>query len=52
MGFDMLFQVLGALERLSAEVALMRLQGDMDPDMGRNVVALDRRGPTASPLTG
>jgi hypothetical protein len=36
----MLLQVLGALEALATEVALMRLKRDMDTDVRRDVVAL------------
>lgn len=52
MGLDMLLQVLGTLEGLSTEVTLVRLQGNVDSDMRRDVVALDRRGTAAAPLAG
>ena len=50
MGLDVLLEILGALERLSAEVALVWLQGNMDTDVRGDVVALDRRGTARVPL--
>jgi len=50
MGLDVLLQVLGPLERLAAKVALMRLERHVDADVGRDVVALDRRGTALVPL--
>lgn len=52
MGLDMFFQVLGSFECFAAEVALMWLQWHMDPDVRGNMISLDRRGATVSPLTG
>lgn len=50
MRLDMLLQVLGALERLAAELALVRLQGHMHADVRGDVISLDRRGPARVPL--
>jgi hypothetical protein len=52
MGLNMLLEILGALERLAAEVALVRLEGHMDADVGGNVVALDGGGAALVPLAG
>jgi hypothetical protein len=48
---DVLLQVLGTLEGFAAEVALVRLQGDVDSDVGSDVVALNGRSATVAPLT-
>ncbi len=48
----MFLQILRTLERLSTEVAFMRLQWDMDPDMRRDVVTFHRRSSAAIPTTG
>lgn len=40
MGFDMLFQVLGALECLSTKVTPVRLQRDVDSNVGRDMITL------------
>ena len=50
MGLDVLLEVLGALERLAAEVALVGLERDVDADVRRDVVALDRGGAARVPL--
>ena len=47
---DVLLQVLGTLERLAAEVALVGLQGHVDANVRRDVVALDRRRAARIPL--
>lgn len=52
MRLDMLLKILGTLERLSAKVALVRLERDMDADVRRDVVALDGRGAAGIPLAG
>jgi hypothetical protein len=52
MGLNMLLEILGALERLAAEVALVRLEGHMDADVRGNVVALDGGGAALVPLAG
>lgn len=46
----MLFQILGSLEGLATEVALMRLERNVHPDMGSNMITLDGRGTTIAPL--
>jgi hypothetical protein len=50
MRLDMLFEVLRPLERLAAKLTLVRLEGHMDADVGRDVVPLDRCRPAAVPL--
>jgi hypothetical protein len=52
VGLDVLFQILGTLESLAAEVALVRLQGDVDTDVRGDVVTLDGGGAAVAPLTG
>ena len=49
---DVLLQVLGALEALAAELTLVRLQRDVDPDVGGDVVTLDGGGAARIPLAG
>lgn len=51
MSLDVLLQVLRTLEGLSAKVTFMRLQGDMDANMGGDVVALDGGSPAIPPAT-
>lgn len=46
----MLLQVLGSLEGLATELALVRLQGNVNTDVGSDVVALDGSGATRVPL--
>lgn len=48
----MLLQVLRAFESLSTEVALVRLQRDVDADVRGDVVTLDSRRAAVAPLTG
>lgn len=48
----MLLEILGALEGLAAEVALVRLQGHVHADVGGDVIPLDRGGAAVAPLTG
>lgn len=48
---DMLLQVLGALEGLSTEATLVRLERDVDTNVGGDVVALDRAGVASLPAT-
>lgn len=47
---DVLLEILGALEGLAAEVALVRLEGHVNADVRSDVVALDRRGAAVTPL--
>ena len=49
VGLDVLLQVLGPLEGLAAEVALVRLERDVDADVGGDVVALDGGGAAGTP---
>jgi hypothetical protein len=41
VGLDVLLEILRSLESLATEVALMRLEGNVDADMRCDVVALD-----------
>jgi hypothetical protein len=43
MSLDVLLEILRSLESLATEVALMRLEGNVDADMRCDVVALDSR---------
>lgn len=48
----MLLQVLRALERLAAELTLVRLERDVDADVRGDVVTLHGGCPAGVPLTG
>lgn len=48
---DMLLQILGTLEALGAERAAVRLKGDVNPDMGGNVISFDGNDIAAVPAT-
>jgi len=48
----MFLQILRALERLSAEVALVWFERNMDADVAGDVVALDSGSTAATPLAG
>lgn len=50
VGLDMLLQILRPLERLAAKLAFVRLQGHMNTDVRRDMVALHRRGAALIPL--
>jgi hypothetical protein len=50
VSLDVLLKILGALERLAAELALVRLQRHMHTNMRRDVVTLDRGGTASVPL--
>jgi hypothetical protein len=50
MGLDVLLQVLGTLERLSAVVAFVRLQRDVDTDVRGDMITLHRGSSAAVPL--
>ena len=52
MGLDMFLEILRALKRLAAEIALVRLERDVNTNVGGDVVALDRRGAALVPLAG
>jgi hypothetical protein len=47
-----LLEILGSLERLTTEVAFMRLQGNVHANVRSDVVALDRGGAAVTPLAG
>lgn len=49
---DVLLQVLRPLERLAAEIALVRLQGDVNANVRGDVVALHSSCATRVPLAG
>ena len=51
MGLDMLLQVLRTLEVLAAQGAAVRLERDVNADMGGDVVALHHLGATSAPRT-
>ena len=52
VGLDVLLQILGALESLAAEVALVRLQGNVNTDVRGDVITLDGGGAAVAPLAG
>lgn len=52
VSLDMLLEILGALEGLAAELALMRLQRNVHADVRGDVVALDRGGAALAPGAG
>jgi len=52
MGLDVLLQVLGTFEGFSTEFTFVRLERDVDSDVGGDVVAFDSGGAASSPLTG
>ena len=45
----MLLQILRTLECLSTEVTFMRLQGNVDSDVGCDMITLDGRGTALAP---
>lgn len=49
MCLDMFLKILGSLEGLSTEFALVRLERNVDADVGGDVVALHCRGSALSP---
>jgi hypothetical protein len=49
---DMLLQILRALEGLAAELALMRLERNVNADVRSDVVTLDSGGAARVPLAG
>ena len=52
VGLDMFLEVLWTLEGLAAKFALVRLEWDVDSDVGSDVVTFDSRGAATSPLAG
>lgn len=51
MSLDVLLQILRSLEGLATEVALVRLQGNVNTNMRRDVVTLHSRSSAVAPLT-
>lgn len=51
MRLDVLLQILGTLERLATEVALVRLQRNVDTDVRGNVITLNGGSAAVTPLT-
>jgi hypothetical protein len=49
---DVFLQILGTFKRLATKVTFVRLQGDVNSDVGGDVVALDGGGPARIPTTG
>lgn len=52
MGLDVLLEILWAFEGLATEVAFVRLEGHMDANVRRDVVALYGGGAASTPLAG
>ncbi len=52
MSLDMLLEILRTLERLSAELALVRLERNVHTDVRGDVIALDSGGSARIPLAG
>ena len=52
MGLDMLLKILRALESLAAELALVRLQWNMDTNVRGDMVTLDGGGSALTPSAG
>jgi hypothetical protein len=48
----MFLEILRTLESFAAEFALVRLERDVNADVGGDMVALDGRRPALAPLTG
>jgi hypothetical protein len=52
VSLDVLLQILRTLEGLATEVALVRLQWDVDTNVRGDVITLDGGGPALVPTTG
>ena len=52
MGLDVLLQILRTLEGLSAEITFVWFEGDMDSDVGGDMIPLDGGGTARVPSTG
>ncbi len=52
MSLDMFLEILRTLEGLATKLAFVRLQGDMDTDVGGDVVTLDGGGSALAPGAG
>lgn len=50
MCLDMFLEILRPLERLPTEIAFVRLEGNVDADVGGDVVAFHRCCPAVTPL--
>lgn len=50
MSLDVLLEILGSLESLATEIALVRLERNVDTNVRRDVVTLDCRGAARTPL--
>lgn len=51
MGLHVLLEILRALERFATEVTFVRLQGDVDTNVGGDVIPLDSGGSARLPST-
>lgn len=51
MSLDMFLEILGTLEGFAAKLAFVWFQGNMNSNVGCDVVAFDGCGAAASPLT-
>jgi hypothetical protein len=52
MSLDMFLQIMGALVRVATEMAFVRLERHMSPNMGGNVVPLGSSNIAATPSAG
>ena len=52
MSLDMFLEILGTLEGFATKLAFVWFQGNVDSNVGGDVVAFDGCGAAASPLTG
>jgi hypothetical protein len=52
MRLNVLLQILWALECLATELAFVRLQGNMDSNMGGNVITFNCGGAALTPCAG
>lgn len=50
VSLDVFLQILGAFESFTAEVALVRLQGNVNTNMRSNVITLNRGSTAVAPL--
>lgn len=51
MSLDMLLQILRTLKSFPTKVTLVRLEGNVDSNVGGDMITLDGGGATTSPLT-
>jgi hypothetical protein len=52
MSFDVLLEILRTLERFATEIALVRLERDVDANVRSDVIALDRGRVAVTPAAG